>query len=76
MEIEAKRIDDGREDIGLVGGRVAAACKTQFDQMIDLLGQTLSPEDQGTLRQRESEQQRGFGAVAVGKVRAERRANP
>jgi hypothetical protein len=75
MYEKAKQIDDGKTDIGVVGLRVVMACKAEFDQMIDEIGRGLTPEERETFKQREEEMQRGFGAVAVGKVRIERRSS-
>jgi hypothetical protein len=76
MEAEAKRIDDPQVDLAVVGKAVAAACKSQFDEMISATIRNLSAEEQEVVREKLTEIQIGFATAAVGKVRIERRAPP
>jgi len=76
MRAKAEQIDDGKSDIATIGWQVALACQPQFDQMINQLGLTLSPEDKDALRKNEMNMRVGFGAVAVQRVRLERGGQP
>jgi hypothetical protein len=76
LNAAAERIDDGHSDLAVVAKAVATACRPQFDQILQTLGQTLTAEDRRTLETSESNMQIGYAAVAVGRLQFMRRGAP
>jgi hypothetical protein len=73
LQAAAERDDDGHSNIAVIGKAVASACKTEFGQMIAVLGERLSSDDRQTLNTSLSAMQTGYATAAVGQVRARRR---
>jgi hypothetical protein len=72
LHAAAEREDDGQSDIAVIGKAVAAACKSEFDRLIAVLGERLSTEDRQTLTTSLSGMQIGYATGAIGEVRFQR----